>query len=51
MAVVDRLRVLHTEPDLADVWSELAHPERLWLAAVILDASGDDISPVVVADR
>src|SRR5713101_1299997 len=50
-AVVDRLRLVRSDPALADEWSALAHPERVWLAAVVLDAAGGEVPPVAVARR
>lgn len=48
---VERLRELQDDPNLAAEWAGLAHPERVWLAAVILDATGDDDTPVRIARR
>ncbi len=50
--LVERLRAIVVEdPRAADEHPRLAHPEWLVLAALILDAAGDDTSPVDVARR
>lgn len=51
-ALVERLReVVADEARVAAEHARLEHPERLVLAALILDASGDDTEPVEVARR
>jgi Kef-type K+ transport system membrane component KefB len=50
--LVDRVREVATnDPGAAAEHSRLQHPERLLLAALILDAAGDGSSPVEVARR
>ncbi len=50
--LVERLReVVAEDPRVADEHSRLAHPEWLVLAALILDAAGDDAAPVDIARR